>query len=95
MPLTSSLNRFVFSILTKTAHAYFRPHCDRSDIFNQIASPPNYLLSSAFGIIGSLYLSKSALECDDGTEAMTQVSDPIRFNVRDAGLLLMEVAQNY
>ena len=31
-----------------------------------------------FGIIGSLYLSKNVLECDDGTEAMRAVSDPIR-----------------
>jgi inorganic pyrophosphatase len=32
----------------------------------------------AFGVLGSLYLSKSVLECDDGTEEMRQVSDPIR-----------------
>ena len=31
-----------------------------------------------FRIIGSLYLSKTVLECDGGTEAMRQVSDPIR-----------------
>ncbi len=32
----------------------------------------------AFGVLGSLFLSRSVLECDDGTEAMRAVSDPIR-----------------
>merc|ERR1719491_801572 len=32
----------------------------------------------AFGIVSSLYLSRSVLSCDDGTEEMRAVSDPIR-----------------
>lgn len=32
----------------------------------------------AFGVLGSLFLSRSVLFCDDGTEAMRAVSDPIR-----------------
>ncbi len=32
----------------------------------------------AFGVLGSLFLSRSVLYCDDGTEAMRAVSDPIR-----------------
>lgn len=31
-----------------------------------------------FGVLGSLYLSRSVLRCDDGNEAMRAVSDPIR-----------------
>lgn len=31
-----------------------------------------------FGVLGSLYLSRSVLGCDDGNEAMRAVSDPIR-----------------
>jgi len=32
----------------------------------------------AFGVVSSLYLSQSVLSCDDGTEEMRAVSDPIR-----------------
>jgi len=32
----------------------------------------------AFGVVSSLYLSRSVLSCDDGTEEMRAVSDPIR-----------------
>jgi len=31
-----------------------------------------------FGVVSSLYLSRSVLSCDDGTEEMRAVSDPIR-----------------
>jgi len=31
-----------------------------------------------FGVLGTLYLSRNVLECDDGTEAMRDVSGPIR-----------------
>jgi inorganic pyrophosphatase len=34
--------------------------------------------SCAFGAIASLWLSRSVLQCDDGTAEMREVSDPIR-----------------
>jgi Inorganic pyrophosphatase len=84
---SSSMNRFVFSILTKIS-------LDNMKMGLLILIVATILLSFllplalkiflliyaaiAFGIIGSLYLSKSVLECDDGTEEMRQVSDPIR-----------------
>jgi hypothetical protein len=34
--------------------------------------------SCLFGLIASLWLSRSVLQCDDGTAEMRQVSDPIR-----------------
>lgn len=84
---SSSMNRFVFSILTKIS-------LDNMKMGLLILIVATILLSFllplalkifllvyaaiVFGILGSLYLSKSVLECDDGTEEMRQVSDPIR-----------------
>ena len=85
--VSSSLNRFVFSFLTRTSSEILRmallvllgvTFC----LFLVVPLVFKLLVliygAIGFGIIGSLYLSKSVLENDDGTEAMRQVSDPIR-----------------
>ncbi len=84
---SSSLNRMVFGLLSKTS-------TDQLKLGLIIALAAPIVLSLvlpltlrilafiasaiAFGIIGSIYLAKTVLENDDGTEAMRAVSDPIR-----------------
>eukprot|EP00557_Chaetoceros_sp_GSL56_P002987 CAMPEP_0176489578 /NCGR_PEP_ID=MMETSP0200_2-20121128/7369_1 /TAXON_ID=947934 /ORGANISM="Chaetoceros sp., Strain GSL56" /LENGTH=857 /DNA_ID=CAMNT_0017886741 /DNA_START=38 /DNA_END=2607 /DNA_ORIENTATION=- len=84
---STSMNRFVFTLLTKLSLSNMK-----SGLLILIATtivlslllplgPKIFLFiysAIAFGVLGSLYLSKSVLECDDGTEEMRQVSDPIR-----------------
>lgn len=84
---SSSMNRLVFSTLTKLSVQNMK-----LGLWALIALTALFCLilplglkiflliysAIAFGVLGSLYLSKSVLECDDGTEEMRQVSDPIR-----------------
>ena len=85
--VSSSLNRYVFFLLTKLSTQVLQSSTLLlfALVFIAVFVLPLTMkmffviyAAIAFGIIGSLYLSKSVLECDDGTEEMRQVSDPIR-----------------
>jgi hypothetical protein len=83
----SGWNRIIFSILTK-----YNP--DTIKMITCIVLGVSFLLNCilpltarifvciytavGLGVLGTLYLSRSVLQCDDGTEAMRAVSDPIR-----------------
>ena len=83
----SGWNRFIFSLLTQH-------HPETIKIATYVLLGGTFVLSLmlplthrillflytavGLGVLGSLYLSRSVLECDDGTEAMRAVSDPIR-----------------
>lgn len=49
--------------------------------------------SCAFGAIASLWLSRVVLQCDDGTNEMRQVSDPIREGA--SGFLKVQYSVSY
>ena len=83
----SGWNRIIFSFLTKydaitIQSAYLIVLGCAFVLFWMLPLTPSILVciysAVAFGVLGSLYLSRSVLECDDGTEAMRAVSDPIR-----------------
>jgi len=83
----SGWNRVIFSFLTKYSASTITMMtglllCGAMFLF--MILPLTYRLlvciytAVGLGVLGSLYLSRSVLECDDGTEAMRAVSDPIR-----------------
>lgn len=83
----SGWNRVIFSFLTKYSPNAIRMMtvvllCCSFILF--MILPLTYRIfvliytAVALGVLITLYLSRSVLECDDGTEAMRAVSDPIR-----------------
>ncbi len=84
---SSSLNRMVFGLLSKTSTDQLKlgliivlvAPIILSFILPLTLRILAFITSAIiFGIIGTIYLAKTVLENDDGTEAMRAVSDPIR-----------------
>eukprot|EP00554_Chaetoceros_debilis_P009824 CAMPEP_0194104226 /NCGR_PEP_ID=MMETSP0150-20130528/4584_1 /TAXON_ID=122233 /ORGANISM="Chaetoceros debilis, Strain MM31A-1" /LENGTH=920 /DNA_ID=CAMNT_0038791695 /DNA_START=144 /DNA_END=2903 /DNA_ORIENTATION=+ len=85
---SASMNRMVYSFLAKTSMDQLKVALGVTIVLPMILClilPSltlrilTFLVSAiAFGVIGSIAMSKSVLENDDGTESMRNVSDPIR-----------------
>ncbi len=98
----SGWNRIIFSFLTKYSPATIKTMtlillCCSFVLFMILPLTYRILVciytAVCLGVLGSLYLSRSVLECDDGTEAMRAVSDPIREGAE--GFLSVQYSVSY